>query len=51
MCILCVYPLIKAVSHYGLSVLSMSGMGFQQQFFNLFNFAKLLAKIFCDVHA
>ena len=31
MCILFVYTLLKAVSYYDLSVLSMSVMGFQQK--------------------
>ena len=32
MCILFVYTLLKVVSYYDLSVLSMSVMGFQEQF-------------------
>ena len=31
MCILCVNPLLKVVSHYDLSVVSMSVMCFPQQ--------------------
>ena len=32
MCILSVYTLLKVVSYYDLSVLSMSVMGFQKKF-------------------
>ena len=32
MCILFVYMLLKVVSHYDLTVLSMSVMGFQKKF-------------------
>ena len=53
MCMLCVNTLSKVVSHYYLSVLSMSVMGFQKKFrqvgelypffcCNFFNFAKPL---------
>ena len=31
MCILCVYMLLKVVSHYGLSMLSMSVMGLNKK--------------------
>ena len=31
LCIMCVYTLLKVVSYYDLSVLSMSVMGFQQK--------------------
>ena len=31
MCILSVYPLVKVVGYYDLSVLSMSVMGFQKK--------------------
>ena len=31
-CIVCVYTLLQVVSHYDLTVLSMSVMGFQKKF-------------------
>ena len=47
MCILFLYSLLKVVSHYDLSVLSMSVMGFQKSlygaqsiFLEFLNFAK-----------
>ena len=60
MCILFAYTLLDVVSHYDLSVVCMSGMGFQPKkcsgrwgelytyFWNLFNFAK--PRIFADFH-